>query len=600
MLPHSMASSFARPIRILMLQRDEGAVDLARSSFELAGLPTEIEAHETPLEAFVALRGGAWDVVLADLSVEGSEGFFQKLRKSDATRKLPLIALSDAPDDASDYVFARPRDEGEYMGIVAAIKFFWMNEAPSLPPPPPAPEPAPGQPSVRPQRLSNLDLMTLPIEPSEAYLLSILDGELGVDEIGAVIGAPVAETRRMLRRLADLGAVRWSAPHPSLPPPPPPSISSAEHPAVQVSEREPEAPEEEGRFTEARKRQVDDALALLDEADHYELLGVPRDASRQDIRQAYFALAKLFHTDTLFGVELGEYRQKMDRVFTAITEAYDVLGKTKRRREYDEYLGAVQETAALEDAAPPEPEPAPAPPPPKEEPPAKPPSRPRMTRSETMRAVAARRVQDLRAQTRRDAQLPPAAGKPTALSSLSRALTQVSRTSGRLDRADRLIADAREAEAKGNLAGAAEALRIAVAWRPNDDALRADAERLRWEAAQSKAAAFEKRARYAQERLKWDEAARCWAKVADARPNDADAQEAAGLAALRSGEDLQRAAKHARRATELRPEKASGHRLLGQIYAAAQKPESARRSLKRALELDPKDEDARRLLTELG
>ena len=141
-----------------------------------------------------------------------------------------------------------------------------------------------------------------------------------------------------------------STPPPAEPAAPPSEPAPAAEPAVEASG---------ARFTAERKRQIDDAYALADEADHYELLGVPRDATRKDIREAYFALAKLFHTDTLYGVELGDYRHKMDRVFHAITEAYDVLGKSKRRREYDEYLGAVQETAGLDEATPPEPEPLP-------------------------------------------------------------------------------------------------------------------------------------------------------------------------------------------------------------------------------------------------
>ena len=604
-----MASSFARPIEIMMIERDSAMVELARSSLELAGLPAEVHAFGARDAALGALANGGQDVLLVDLELVGS-GFLDRLRAASAPRKLPLIALSATPDDAADYVFPRPRDEGDFMGIVAAIKFFWMNEAPSLPPPPPPA--APSLPSVPPRRLSHIDLMTLPIEPAEAYLLSILDGAMGVDELCSVLGSPPAQARKMLRRLSDLGAVSWQAPHPRLPPPPPPvAISSPSWPAVPSTPppAEPAAPPSEpapaaepaveasgARFTAERKRQIDDAYALADEADHYELLGVPRDATRKDIREAYFALAKLFHTDTLYGVELGDYRHKMDRVFHAITEAYDVLGKSKRRREYDEYLGALRETAGLDEATPPEPEPPPEP----AAPPASASSqKPRRTRSETMRAIADHRLRDLRA-NRRNAAPPPAApaDKPDPLRSLSRALTQVSRSSGRLDRADRLIADARDAEKKGNFAGAAEALRIAVAWRPDDETLKADAERLRWQAVRSKAEAFEKRARYAQERMRWEEAAKCWAKVADARPNEAEPQEHAANAALRANE-LPLAARYAKRAVELRPDAASGHRLLGMSFAAANKPASAKRALEKALSLDPKDVEARQQLEQL-
>ena len=133
---------------------------------------------------------------------------------------------------------------------------------------------------------------------------------------------------------------------------------------------------------------------------------------------------------------------------------------------------------------------------------------------------------------------------------------------------------------------------------PDDETLKADAERLRWQAVRSKAEAFEKRARYAQERMRWEEAAKCWAKVADARPNEAEPQEHAANAALRANE-LPLAARYAKRAVELRPDAASGHRLLGMSFAAANKPASAKRALEKALSLDPKDDEARQQLEQL-
>ena len=53
-----------------------------------------------------------------------------------------------------------------------------------------------------------------------------------------------------------------------------------------------------------------------------------------------FRLSKQFHPDTLFGKRLGSYKQKMEAVFKRLTDAYDVLGKKKRRAKYDEYLEA--------------------------------------------------------------------------------------------------------------------------------------------------------------------------------------------------------------------------------------------------------------------
>ncbi|MEX2290038.1 MAG: molecular chaperone DnaJ [Mycobacteriales bacterium] len=63
------------------------------------------------------------------------------------------------------------------------------------------------------------------------------------------------------------------------------------------------------------------------EKDYYAALGVPKDASAADIKKAYRKLARDLHPDTNPG---GEER------FKEVSEAYDVLSDTARRKEYDE------------------------------------------------------------------------------------------------------------------------------------------------------------------------------------------------------------------------------------------------------------------------
>ena len=63
--------------------------------------------------------------------------------------------------------------------------------------------------------------------------------------------------------------------------------------------------------------------------DLYAALGVPRDASAEDIRKAYRALAKEHHPDLNPGNKTAEER------FKAIASAYDILGDTDKRGRYD-------------------------------------------------------------------------------------------------------------------------------------------------------------------------------------------------------------------------------------------------------------------------
>ena len=63
------------------------------------------------------------------------------------------------------------------------------------------------------------------------------------------------------------------------------------------------------------------------EKDYYDILGVPRDASMEDIKRAYRILAHQFHPDKADGNE---------KRFKAVNEAYRVLSSDKSRAQYDQ------------------------------------------------------------------------------------------------------------------------------------------------------------------------------------------------------------------------------------------------------------------------
>ena len=65
--------------------------------------------------------------------------------------------------------------------------------------------------------------------------------------------------------------------------------------------------------------------------DYYSRLGVKRDASGREIKQAYRKLARKHHPDVNPGDKLAEAR------FKQINEAYEVLSDEKNRKKYDQY-----------------------------------------------------------------------------------------------------------------------------------------------------------------------------------------------------------------------------------------------------------------------
>lgn len=68
------------------------------------------------------------------------------------------------------------------------------------------------------------------------------------------------------------------------------------------------------------------------EPDYYETLGVPRGASKEDIKRAYRRLAKKHHPD------LNKDNPKAaEEMFKRVSEAYEVLADDEKRRIYDQF-----------------------------------------------------------------------------------------------------------------------------------------------------------------------------------------------------------------------------------------------------------------------
>lgn len=66
--------------------------------------------------------------------------------------------------------------------------------------------------------------------------------------------------------------------------------------------------------------------------DYYEILGVNRDASNEDLKKAFRRLAMKYHPD-----RNPENREEAERKFKELGEAYSVLSDPQKRRQYDLY-----------------------------------------------------------------------------------------------------------------------------------------------------------------------------------------------------------------------------------------------------------------------
>ena len=70
---------------------------------------------------------------------------------------------------------------------------------------------------------------------------------------------------------------------------------------------------------------------------HYETLNVPHNASRAEVKSAYFRLSKLYHPDLrrqredAEGVLSSEVEKEETEKFHSVNEAYKVLGDDRAR-----------------------------------------------------------------------------------------------------------------------------------------------------------------------------------------------------------------------------------------------------------------------------
>ena len=66
--------------------------------------------------------------------------------------------------------------------------------------------------------------------------------------------------------------------------------------------------------------------------DLYQLLGLPKEASEDDIQRAHRKLVREYHPDT------NPKDPRAEERFRAVQQAYEVLSDDKKRREYDRTL----------------------------------------------------------------------------------------------------------------------------------------------------------------------------------------------------------------------------------------------------------------------
>jgi curved DNA-binding protein CbpA len=171
-------------------------------------------------------------------------------------------------------------------------------------------------------RAGRADASIAELSGTAGLVASFVDGASNLRLVATRTGLDLDATAREAARLIDLGVLYVASG---------PGVSNVDFDPVEL--------DEDVDLDKMRRRLVLETFHSLDAVSYYELLEVHPDADRKTIQKAYFRLSKIFHPDTLYGKNLGSYRSKMEAVFQRMTKAYEVLGRSKRREEYDARLG---------------------------------------------------------------------------------------------------------------------------------------------------------------------------------------------------------------------------------------------------------------------
>ena len=313
---------------------------------------------------------------------------------------------------------------------------------------------------------------------------------------------------------------------------------------------------------DAFQREIRELARALPGLDYFAVLRVPRSASPDEVRDAFFERSKTYHPDRYFKKELGPYAGLLTEIYKRIVAAHDVLRDAKLRASYEKTLGG--------GAAEPKP---------------------------TSFSVPAKPVAKAAA--------PAPAGRGSSLRNRlglqSPGLVLVS-LQKQLDqsraRARKHFDAALEQKASGDWTRAAHLVELAIAFDPRERQYHDELAEILPRANVDRAADVRRKAELL---LHGDRAgaAELLEEAAQLLPTDAELAYKLSNLLFEMGSDLAKAALYGERAVALDEDELRFRKSLAATYRRAGLPQKARKHLQRAWELDPLDKEIRLALQTL-
>ncbi len=177
-------------------------------------------------------------------------------------------------------------------------------------------------PEAIPQQAQSIDWQSLKVSADEGMLLTRIDGMSPVKALGSISGLGQDKVNELLENLVSKGLVIIDG-----------------HDSEQMDSDIPDGELEQGIDLDLEsQRKILSVYKKLDELTHYQLLNVDRRAEQKEIKRAYFRVSKDYHPDSFFRKDIGTFKSKINALFKAISNAYEVLSNPQKRAAYDATL----------------------------------------------------------------------------------------------------------------------------------------------------------------------------------------------------------------------------------------------------------------------
>jgi curved DNA-binding protein CbpA len=189
------------------------------------------------------------------------------------------------------------------------------------------------------------------LDQDQQSILPLIDGNRSIEELCSLSGLGDFNTLKAIYallalKMADKGAAKTEQEMKSA------RMAMQEAAAAEQrktaasgpGEQEPETAEQAAPVV--TRQMIQEALAAMKNQDHYQVLGIRKSATPQELKKAYFRLAKIYHPDRHFEAEMSDLKETLEMLFAGIHTAYQTLSDPVQRQNYD--LGPAEKPATAQ------------------------------------------------------------------------------------------------------------------------------------------------------------------------------------------------------------------------------------------------------------